>query len=65
MYEPKKRNHYDGKVYILTNGPTSLLQHYSVSSKRTKWNCVYWEKKQAGLVWQQWHYDSGYKTATH
>lgn len=22
MYEPKKRNHYDGKVYILTNGPT-------------------------------------------
>ena len=22
IYEPKKRNHFDGKVYVLTNGPT-------------------------------------------
>jgi C-terminal processing protease CtpA/Prc len=22
IYQPKKRNHYDGKVYVLTNGPT-------------------------------------------
>lgn len=22
VYQPKKKNHYDGKVYVLTNGPT-------------------------------------------